>query len=189
MEELENSGVAALTVEDTDLPQVFGSGGRTQMLDIDEGVGKMKAALSGRRDRSLAIAGRTSAMSVLGIEDAIARGRAYQSAGIDAMFFTGVSETHQIEALASAIDVPIFLGGSGTGLLADRKFLSRNHVRISLQGHHPYLAAVKATYETLALLRNGTSPNDIPGKPPSDLIKNVTRADDYQRWIEEFLGG
>ncbi|MEC7488525.1 MAG: isocitrate lyase/PEP mutase family protein [Pseudomonadota bacterium] len=189
VEELENAGVAALTIEDTDLPQAFGSGGKTQMLNIDEGVGKMRAALSGRRDRSLVIAGRTSAMSALGIEDAIARGRAYQAAGIDAMFFTGVSESHEIEELASAIDIPIFLGGLGTGLLADRSFLARNHVRISLQGHHPYLASVKATYETLALLRTGTSPNDISGKPSSDLIKTVTRADDYQRWIEEFLGG
>ena len=64
VEELETAGVAALTIEDTDLPQPFGTVGATRVLPIEEGVGKMKAGLSGRQDSSLVIAGRTSAASI-----------------------------------------------------------------------------------------------------------------------------
>ena len=49
VEELETAGVAALTIEDTVLPRTFG-GGADAVLTIEEGVGKMKAALEARRD-------------------------------------------------------------------------------------------------------------------------------------------
>ena len=50
VEELETAGVAALTIEDTLLPQSFG-GGDNNLIGISEGVGKMKAALAGRQGR------------------------------------------------------------------------------------------------------------------------------------------
>ena len=189
VEELETAGVAALTIEDTDLPQPFGTVGSTRVLSIDEGVGKMKAALSGRQDASLVIAGRTSATSITGLDDAIARGQAYQAAGVDAMFFTGVTEEEQVQVVSEALDIPIFLGGSGTGTLGDRDFLAKQGVRISLQGHHPFMASVQATYVTLKALRDGTSPSDITGKPSAEYMTTVTRAEDYEHRMKEFLGG
>src|SRR5205807_132206 len=60
VEELETAGVAALTIEDTILPRPFGDG-KTTFISSAEGVGKMRAALAGRQDPSLVIAGRTGA--------------------------------------------------------------------------------------------------------------------------------
>lgn len=188
VEELETAGVAALTIEDTDLPQPFGTVGSTRVLSIEEGTGKMKAALSGRQDSALVIAGRTSAAAINGLDDAIARGRAYQQAGVDAMFFTGVTDEDQVRAVSDALDIPVFLGGSGTGTLGDRDFLARHGVRISLQGHHPFMASVQATYETLQALRDGTSPADITGKASPPFMETVTRGEDYKTWMKEFLG-
>lgn len=188
VEELETAGVAALTIEDTDLPQPFGTVGSTRVLSIEEGAGKMKAALSGRQDSALVIAGRTSAAAINSMDDAIARGRAYQQAGVDAMFFTGVTDEDQVRAVSDALDIPVFLGGSGTGTLGDRDFLARHGVRISLQGHHPFMASVQATYETLQALRDGTSPADISGKASPAFMETVTRGEDYKTWMKEFLG-
>ena len=188
VEELETAGVAALTIEDTDLPQPFGTVGSTRVLSIEEGAGKMKAALSGRQDSALVIAGRTSAAAINGLDDAIARGRAYQQAGVDAMFFTGVTDEDQVRAVSDALDIPVFLGGSGTGTLGDRDFLVRHGVRISLQGHHPFMASVQATYETLQALRDGTSPADISGRASPAFMETVTRGEDYKTWMKEFLG-
>src|SRR5271155_235159 len=78
VEELESAGVAALTIEDTLLPRAFGET-KPQLIPIEEGVGKMRAALAGRQDPKLVVAGRTSAVSVTGLEDAIARARAYET--------------------------------------------------------------------------------------------------------------
>ena len=189
VEELETAGVAALTIEDTDLPQPFGTVGTTRVLPIDEGVGKMKAALLGRQDSSLVVAGRTSAASINGLDDAIARGRAYQAAGVDAMFFTGVSTRDDVEAVSGALDIPIFFGGSGGGVLGERDYLARHNVRISLQGHHPFMAAVQTTHATLQALRDGISPAEISGKASSEFMMGVTRGEEYERWMSKFLGG
>ncbi len=52
VQELEAAGAAGLTIEDTLLPQAFGET-KTQLISLEEGVGKMKAALDGRSDSSL----------------------------------------------------------------------------------------------------------------------------------------
>src|ERR1700704_3784218 len=58
VQELETAGAAGLTIEDTLLPQAFGVS-ELQLISLEEGVGKMKAALDARGDPSLVILGRT----------------------------------------------------------------------------------------------------------------------------------
>src|SRR5437588_6491748 len=85
VQELEAAGAAGLTIEDTLLPQAFGQS-KTQLISLDEGVSIMKATLDGRGDPSLVIMARTGAASVSGIDDAVARARAYEATGVDALF-------------------------------------------------------------------------------------------------------
>ena len=187
VEELETAGVCALTIEDTLLPAPFGNSDGKDLIAVDEGVGKMRAALLGRQDRNLVIVGRTSALSITGVEDAIARAKAYAATGVDAMFFVGVRTRAQLDTIASVIKIPIFLGGAG-GELYDRDYLASRGVRICLQGHAPFLAAVRAIHETLTALRQGTPPAEIKAVASPDLMKRVTREADYNKWGEEFLG-
>jgi carboxyvinyl-carboxyphosphonate phosphorylmutase len=49
VQELETAGAAGLTIEDTLLPQAYGAA-KPQLIALEEGVGKMKAALDGRSD-------------------------------------------------------------------------------------------------------------------------------------------
>src|SRR6201989_166534 len=86
VQELEAAGAAGLPIEDTLLPQAFGEA-KTQLISMEEGVGKMKAALDGRGDPSLVIMGRTGAVSITGLEDAIKRAQAYEATGGDGLFF------------------------------------------------------------------------------------------------------
>src|SRR3954451_24813587 len=58
VEELETAGAAGLTIEDTSLPQAFAQSG-TQLISLDEGVGKMKAALDACGVSTLVIMART----------------------------------------------------------------------------------------------------------------------------------
>src|SRR3546814_14714810 len=106
VKERETAGVAARTIEDTDLPQPFGRVGDTRLLPLDEGVGKMRAALAGRQDPSLVVIGRTSAPGVTGIDDAIVRAKAYAAAGVDALFFVGIRSRAAIQAPLDACGPP-----------------------------------------------------------------------------------
>src|SRR5882672_7970714 len=131
VQELEAAGAAGLTVEDTLLPQAFGEA-KTQLIPLEEGVGKMKSALDGRSDPSLVIMGRTGAASISGLDDAIARARAYEAVGVDALFFTGIKSRGELEALSAATSLPIVLGGAPEEMTA-LDYLSAQRVRIALQ--------------------------------------------------------
>lgn len=186
VEELETAGVAALSIEDTLLPRAFGSGGKTSLISIEEGVGKMKAAIAGRQDPDLVILGRTSAMSVTNTDDAIARALAYQEAGVDMLMMVGLKELDQLKALHGAVKIPVMLGGT-TKELMNKTLLAEHGVRICLQGHKPFAAAVQAVYDTLKALRDGVDPADINTAASKELMNQVTRADDaeseMQRWL------
>ena len=186
VEELETAGVAALSIEDTDLPQPFGELGRTRLLSVEEGAGKMRAALAGREDPRLVVAGRTSAAAVTGIDDAVARARAYEATGVDALFLVGLRTRAEVAAVAGATRLPLILGGVGPEL-RDRSWLAGRRVRIALQGHQPFAAAVNAVHETLKALREGAPPGELTGVAPPDLMRRVTRDTDYRAWMEDFL--
>ncbi len=188
VEELETAGIAALTIEDTALPQVFGAGATAKLISVEEGVGKMKAALAARRDPRLAVVGRTSAVAVSGLEDALARARAYAAAGVDALFFTGVRTRAQLEALAAGCKVPIVLGGVGADL-NDRDYLGAQGVRISLQGHQPFMAAVAACPRAALSWSRAPPPAKLANIASAQLMQQVSRDGDYARWSESFLGG
>jgi carboxyvinyl-carboxyphosphonate phosphorylmutase len=186
VDELETAGVAGLSIEDTVLPTSFGAAQETRLISIGEGVGKMRAALEARRDPKLVIAGRTSAMALGDVEDALARARAYEAAGVDSIFLVGVHTRDQLEAVSAAVTVPIILGGAGAELM-DLDYLSAKGVRICLQGHQPFMAAVAAAHLTLKALREGTSPAKLDGVASAEFMKSVTRDADYRRRIKDYL--
>jgi carboxyvinyl-carboxyphosphonate phosphorylmutase len=186
VQELETAGVAGLTIEDTLLPQAFGQA-RTQLISLEEGVGKMKAALDARSDPSLVIIGRTGAASVTSVDDAIVRARAYQATGVDALFFTGVKTRTDLEAIATATTLPIVLGGP-TEEMTDWDFLGRHRVRIAVQGHAPIAAATQAVFETLQAVREGAAPKQLKGLASSELMGRVTREADAKQRGADFLG-
>ena len=186
VEELETAGVSALTIEDTVLPLRFGTA-EPELISLEEGVGKMKAALAGRQDPTLVIAGRTSALQVSGVEETIRRAKAYEAAGVDAMFLAGASTKEQVQAVHAEVKIPLMLGGAG-GELSDRTFLAANGVRIALQGHLSFQASVKAVYDTLKALRDGVQPAELgPNMASADLLSQVTRRDEYAQWTKEFM--
>jgi carboxyvinyl-carboxyphosphonate phosphorylmutase len=186
VEELEVAGAAGLTIEDTLLPQAYGEAA-TQLILLEEGVGKMKAALDARCDPSLVILGRTGAASITSLDDAIARARAYEATGVDALFFTGIKNRAELQALAKATTLPIVLGGAPEDM-SDLPYLREQRVRIALQGHAPFAAATQAVYETLKALRDGTSPKLLKGLAPTELTGRLTREADVKARSSEFLG-
>ncbi len=186
VQELEAAGAAGLTIEDTLLPQAYGQA-KPQVISIEEGVGKMKAALSGRSDLSLVIVGRTGAASITNIDDVVARAKAYEATGVDALFFTGLKTRAELQAISAATKLPIIMG-SADGELADMIFLASQRVRVANQGHAPIAAATQAVYQTLKELRDGTSPKNLKGLPSSELTNRVMRDADVKARIADFLG-
>ncbi len=187
VQELETAGVAGLTIEDTDLPRPYGTS-EPRLLSLDEGMGKMRAAVAAREDASLCVFARTSAPGITGVDDTIVRARAYAQTGVDGLFLVGVSSRAQLDAIAEAVEIPLLLGGV-SGNLRDRDYLASRRVRIALQGHLPFAAGVRAVYETMRALRDGTQPDQITSAAPAEMMRRLTREADYTAWTKDYLGG
>ncbi len=188
VEELETAGVVAMTLEDTALPAGYGDKGKARLLSLEEGTGKMRAAVDARQDKSLVIVGRTSAAAIASTDDAIARARAYEQAGVDAIFFIGLDSREKLDAVTAAIKLPIFLGNL-TPAIADKAYLSSRRVRVALLGHPTFPAAVQAAYNTLKAQREGVPVVRLPGIASNEMMKKFTRDADYAKWTREYLGG
>ena len=186
VEELEFAGLAGLSIEDTELPPRFGSGSVPSLLSIEEGVGKMRAAVDGRSDPSMVIAGRTSAPHLTSVDDTIARSRAYVEAGVDAIFLVGVPSRSVLETISTEIEVPILLGG-GAGEMRDPEWLAGQGVRFLLRGHQTFSASVQSVYTTMRSLRDGVEPEEVEGMATEELMKAVTRTGEYEREGKDWL--
>ena len=78
---------------------------------------------------------------------------------------------------------------TGGAILGDRAYLASKGVRVSLQGHQPFQAAVRAIHDTLKALGDGTAPADLKNLASNELMAKVTRSADYAGWTRDFLGG
>jgi carboxyvinyl-carboxyphosphonate phosphorylmutase len=188
VQELQAAGVAGITIEDTLLPRPFGSSAAAQLVSLEEGVGKMKAALKGRGAGDALVLGRTSAASITGVDDAIRRLRAYEEAGVDALFVPGLKRREDVDRLAGSLKLPLILGG-GSEAVADPQYLASRGVRVWLWGHQPFAAGVKALHDAMKAVRDGATPAQLAEVAPESLLKLFTDAAGYEALTSELLDG
>ncbi|MNZ36672.1 Oxaloacetate decarboxylase [compost metagenome] len=180
--ELERAGVAALTLEDTLLPAQFGRKSY-DLIGVEEGVGKLRAALSVRDDAAMAIIARTHA-GVQPLEEVIHRTQAYQGAGADGICLVGVEDLAHLERITEGLHLPLMLVTYGNPELHDDRRLAELGVRIAVDGHAAYFAAIKATYDCMREQRAIATGN---GLGASALVHKYTPPDDYIAWAREYM--
>ena len=108
VQEFENSGVAAIKLEDQVTPK------RCGVLDVPipvvtekEYLGKIEAALWARKDPDFLIIARTDAANTLGVEAAALRAKRAIDLGADSALIIGVREEGDVETVMSIIDTPL----------------------------------------------------------------------------------
>ena len=187
VEELETAGVGGLSLEDTDLPTPHGTT-KPRLTSIAEGVGKMKAAL-GRPPGPGALHRRPHQRHL----DQRPRRRHRPRQGLRGGGRRCAVLRRRQDARRARCDLGRDQAAADPGRrspeLADLAYLGARRVRIALQGHQPFAAAVKAVHDTLKALRDGTPPSKLQGVADAELMKRVTRDADYTKWTKEFLGG
>ncbi|WP_111494088.1 isocitrate lyase/PEP mutase family protein [Marinobacter bohaiensis] len=179
--ELERAGVAALTIEDTLLPPKYGHKS-TDLIPVEEAIGKIEAALDARIDPAMAIIARTNA-GQLSTEETIERVKAYQTAGADGICMVGIADFDHLEAISRHITVPLMLVAYDNPELNDRERLAANGVRIVVNGHAAYFAAIKATYDCLREQR-GIAEGTLNA---TELSKRYSTFDENREWAHRFM--
>jgi carboxyvinyl-carboxyphosphonate phosphorylmutase len=184
--ELETVGLCAVTIEDTELPAAFGTA-KGRLIPVAEAQGKLRAALAGRSDPRFVVIGRTNlALAGGGLDEAVARVRAYEQAGVDAIFVAGVKTRRELEALTSSVALP-FVMPKPAAEFDDAAYLATRRVRLAFPGGtKAMVAAIDATHDALRASRPGASPLS---DTHAGLMKRLTRADDYNQAKQNYLSG
>jgi 2-methylisocitrate lyase-like PEP mutase family enzyme len=121
--EYEDSGAAALHIEDQVFPKRCGFLAGKQVIAMDEMVPKVRAACDARRDRNLVIIARTDALQVGGWDDVVRRARAYRAAGADLVFVDGIKTVDDLQRYAEKLgDLPLLYNGDLLPLDELRKY-------------------------------------------------------------------
>jgi carboxyvinyl-carboxyphosphonate phosphorylmutase len=132
----------------------------------------------------MAIIARTNA-GILPVQEIISRTQHYQQAGADGICMVGVQDFDHLEQIAEHLSVPLMLVTYGNPLLRDDKRLAELGVRVTIDGHGAYFAAIKATYDSLREQRQiFTQASDLNA---TELTHTYTQPEDYIRWAEEFM--
>jgi len=183
VEELAGAGAAGCSIEDTALPRAFGTGQEPTLTSLEEGVGRMRAAVAAARDSKIAVFGRTSAVAVTDVDDAVLRLQAYEKAGVDALFVPYLKSRAQLDRIAGAVRLPLILGSPSADLV-DFDYLASRRVRICLRGHQGFAASVQALYESARALLAGTPITNVASEA---LMARLTQSVQYDRSSHEFL--
>lgn len=187
VEELQHAGASAISIEDTLLPRAHGAPGSFQLISLEEGVDKIRAAVRARGDSGMAILARTSALAVEGVEGTVRRLRAYEQAGADALFLPWVKQRTDLDQVAQQVSLPIVLAGGGSELLQDAAYLASRGVRIGFSGHKPYAEAARAFHDAVRAERESLG-CAVPQKiAPEALMDRLSEVAVYDQYVADYL--
>ena len=105
--DLIGAGAAGIFLEDQVWPKRCGHMQGKRVIPMDEQVGKLRAAVEARGSDQLLIVARTDARQAVGLDDAIARARAYREAGADALFVEAPVSVDELREIGRRLPPPL----------------------------------------------------------------------------------
>jgi len=173
--ELEQAGVAGCHIEDQEFPKRCGHLAGKQIVDIDEMVGKIRAALTARRDPDFLIIARTDARAVENFDGTVKRARSYVEAGADGIFPEALQSAEEFKAFAREVKAPLLANMTefGKSPLLSFQDLSEFGYRMVIFPMSAFRVSMKASEEFLRDLKHG-------GTQSGWLDKMQTRRELYE---------
>ncbi|MES3001487.1 MAG: isocitrate lyase/PEP mutase family protein [Pseudomonadota bacterium] len=163
----EEAGASCLHLEDQVLPKKCGHFAGKQVVPMHEMVQKLRAMVDARRDPDFFIVGRTDAIAVNGLEDAIARLTAYAAAGADGLYADALESVEQMNELhrrLAPLGKPLLFNmvTSGKSPTLSQKELGELGFDFALCPVEPLLAMHKAVKEMMeTFMRSGCDTRSI----------------------------
>jgi 2-methylisocitrate lyase-like PEP mutase family enzyme len=189
--EFERIGVAAIHIEDQVTPKRCGHLDGKEVVSLPEIEQKIAAALATRTDPDFCIIARTDARAVNGMDDAIARARAFAKLGVDAIFVEAPQSEDELAEIPRRLPgvpllVNVFKGGKTPMLPMDR--LEKMGYRIAIYPSETQRAAIHAMRNALATLKREGTTESIDATLTTFKERDcVVGLDEWQRIEKSYL--
>jgi methylisocitrate lyase len=187
--ELEKAGLAGCHIEDQEFPKRCGHLAGKSVVDADEMVGRIKAAISARRDEGFMIIARTDARAVEDFDRAVERARRYLEAGADAIFPEALQNADEFKAFASEVKAPLLANITefGKSPLLSFDELAVFGYKMVIFPQSAFRVSMKATEEFLRdLKKRGTQSDWVDRMQTREQLYELL---DYDPAAESWKGG
>jgi methylisocitrate lyase len=164
--ELEAAGLAGCHIEDQEFPKRCGHLAGKSLVDLEEMVGKIKAAIASRRDPNFMIIARTDARAVEDFKGALKRAHKYLDAGADAIFPEALQSAEEFRDFAKQVNAPLLANMTEFGkspLLSFRE-LSDFGYRMVIFPQSAFRVSMKASETFFAALKKAGTQSDWTDK-------------------------
>ncbi len=187
--ELIDAGAAGCFLEDQVWPKRCGHMRGKRIVDRDEYLNKMRAAVDARAGRDFFIVARTDALAIEGMEEAVARVEAARDLGADAGFVEAPHSVEQLTEIGRRLRGPAvanMIGGGRTPVLPLEQLgeLGFHLVLYPLAGIFSAAAAMETTCRQLR--QTGTTPDDTAPPMTFDRFNELVGLDEKLALDERF---
>jgi 2-methylisocitrate lyase-like PEP mutase family enzyme len=111
----EAAGVQAIQIEDQEMPKKCGHTPGRRVIALADMLKKIEVAVEARRSDDTLIIARTDARTSLGLDEAIARGKAFAKAGADIVFVEAPETEEEFRRIGGEIDAWLLANMVPTG--------------------------------------------------------------------------
>lgn len=188
--ELTKAGAAGAHIEDQVHTKRCGHRPNLVLVNTQEMVNRLKAALDAKTDPHFVIMARTDALRTEGLDAALDRVKHYVEAGAEMIFFEGVRELSEYEALAKVCKVPILANITEFGLtpLFTKEELKKAGCSIilyPLSAFRAMNAAAEAVFN--AIRKDGTQQSQIDNMQTRQALYEVLNYMSYEKKSDELF--
>jgi methylisocitrate lyase len=187
--ELEKADLAGCHIEDQEFPKRCGHLSGKSVVDVDEMTGRIKAAVSARRDQDFMIIARTDARAVEDFDRAVKRARDYLKAGADAIFPEALQNADEFKTFAREVKAPLLANMTefGRSPLLSFDELAGFGYKMVIFPQSAFRVSMKATEEFLRDLKKaGTQSGWIKKMQTRQQLYELL---DYDPAAESWKGG
>ena len=185
VQEMEDSGVAGLHIEDQVNPKRCGHLDGKAVVDSDTAIQRIRAAVDARRDPNLLVMARTDIRALEGVDAAITRAKQLVDAGADAIFPEAMASLAEFAAVRAAIDVPLLANMTefGKSELFTTRQLSDVGVNVVIYPVTLLRSAMGASERTLEFIRaEGTQQSAVGTMQTRSRLYELLDYEGYSRF-------
>ena len=158
--EFEQLDIAAVQIEDQKVPKKCGHEMWRRLVRDEEMVKRIRTIHDNRLENGLVIVARTDARTVVGLDEAIRRGRLYLDAGADVIFVESPESYEEVKKIASEIKGPVLFNNveGGRSPFLSRQELEEAGVKMTIYPNAQTRVVAKKCMELLnTLQQTGTT--------------------------------
>ncbi|MBM3357605.1 MAG: isocitrate lyase/PEP mutase family protein [Betaproteobacteria bacterium] len=193
----EDAGLAGVMIEDQVWPKRCGHMKGKEVISLEEGAEKIRAAAEARRDPGFIIKSRTDTLATHGIAEVIKRLNRYAEAGADLLFADALLSADEIATVAKNVPKPLCVNmgfgirkRSTTPLLSPRR-MQELGVAVAIYPRLLTSTAIRGMKNGLAALQQSIDTGEVVERPELAVsfeeLNTLVGFDDVQAIERRFL--